>query len=138
MKNLNIPTKIGNMVVCSKSPKQERLDYFITQTRTLIKTINSQENSVHKIPYILEYFNIITNDRNFRFFADCINEKRTHSSHFASINVSFANKLHSEFIISNFFRINRNIPINEYQFSDFLAQIIDLYGFQLKTKKYDE
>lgn len=138
MKNLNIPIKIRNMVVYSKSPKQERLDYFISQTRTLIKTINSQHNSVDKIPYILEYFNIITNDRNFRFFVDCINERRSHTSHFATINVSFANKLHSEFIISNFFHVNKNVPINEYQFSDFLAQITDLYGFQIKTKKYDE
>ena len=58
-----------------------------------------------------------------------------YSNHFASVNVSFANKLHSEFIISDFFRINRNVPINEYQFSDFLAQIIDLYGSsKLKLK----
>ena len=126
------------MVVYSKSPKQQRLDHFITETRTLIRTINSQHNSVTKIPYILEYFSIITNNRNFRFFADCVNENRKLSNHFASVNVSFANKLHSEFIISDFFRINRNVPINEYQFSDFLAQIIDLYGFQIKTKKYDE
>ena len=76
MKNLNIPTKIRNMVVYSKSPKQQRLEHFITETRTLIKTINSQPNSVIKIPYILEYFSIITNNRNFRFFADCVNENR--------------------------------------------------------------
>ena len=107
------------MVVYSKSPKQQRLDHFITETRTLIKTINSQPNSVIKIPYILEYFSIVTNNRNFRFFAECVNENRKLSNHFASVNVSFANKLHSEFIISDFFHINRNVPINEYQFSDF-------------------
>ena len=126
------------MVVYSKSPKQERLDYFISQTRKLIKTINSQDNSVDKIPYILEYFTSITNNRNFCFVEDCIHENRTLSSHFASVNVSFANKLHSEFIISNFFHVNKNVPINEYQFSDFLAQIVDLYGFRIKTKKYDK
>lgn len=126
------------MVLYSRSPTQQRLNLFINQTRNIINTINSQHNSYDKIPFILEYFKIITNKRNFKFIAECINEQRKLSSHFASINVSFANNLHSEFLLSGFFNTHKNTPINQYQFSDFLTQIIDLYGFQIKTKIYDE
>ena len=126
------------MVLYSRSPTQQRLNCFINQTRSIIKNINSQHNSYDKLPFIIEYFNIITNKRNFKFIAECIDQNRNLSSHFASINVSFANKLHSEFLISGFFNTHKNTPINQFQFSDFLAQIIDLYGFQIKTKIYDE
>lgn len=126
------------MVLCSRSPTQQRLNSFINQTRSIIKTINTQHNSYQKLPFILEYFNIITNKRNFKFIALCVDQNRSLSSHFASINVSFANKLHYEFIISGFFNTHKNTPINQIEFSDFLTQIIDLYGFQIKTKFYDQ
>ena len=125
------------MVLYSKSPTQQRLNSFINHTRSIIRKINSQHSSVDKIPFILEYFNTITNQRNFKFIAQCVDQHRALSSHFASTNVSFANKLHSEFLISGFFNTHNDIPINQFEFSDFLTQIIDLYGFQIKTKFYD-
>ena len=121
-----------NMAPYSKSPTQQRLNNLITQTRTIIKQIKKEHSRNNKLFLILDYFHIITNYSNFKLVAKFFNENHSLSKHFASVNTTFANKLHSEFILSGFFHTQKLTPINETQFSDFLSHIIDLYGFQIK------